>query len=519
MLKISSLKFNLLISAVLLFVYNDIFLLKIFNKSNGALSFISFLLVVYLLMVIVTNLLFVKFSSKALAIFFIIFNTIGYYFMDIYNIAIDKIMFLNALETDKAEALDVLDLNILGYFLILAILPIILILKTQINYAKLSKEIIKRAITIVASIAIIAAIIVPNTKYAAQFLRNNKPVKNYFLPVNYIGATISTNKILKKRNHKLIKIGNDAKFTPFNNKKNVIVMVLGETARAANFSLGKYKNNTNQSLEKYKDDIIYFDNVSSCGTATAMSLPCIFSKYGREDFKAGSGAYTENVLDVIKKAGYDVIWRENNSGCKNNCDRIETQQFCTNYKCKDEILLKDIATQIKEKNNNILYVLHQQGSHGPAYYKRYPKEFAKFKPTCDTNKLEDCTKDEIRNTYDNSLLYTSYMLSQTIEKLKSLSDEYNVAMLYVSDHGESLGENELYLHSAPYAFAPDEQTHIPMLMWLDDNNVKNLNIDKTHLQNIKSNKLSHDNIFHTLLGLTRVQTKEYNKNLDFLHKD
>ena len=232
------------------------------------------------------------------------------------------------------------------------------------------------------------------------------------------------------------------RFSPYwnNHKPLLLVIVIGETARAQNFSLGGYPRDTNRDLEPWRNQLLYFGDTSACGTSTAVSLPCIFSAQRRRTFKPGSEAYTENLLDVFQRVGYRVLWRENNSGCKNNCDRVKTETFCSNYACKDEILLKDFIPTVKSLPGNTVIVLHQQGSHGPAYHRRYPDHFKRYTPVCTTADLSRCLQNEIINAYDNSIAYTSYVLAQTISLLSRLSADYNTLMLFVSDHGESLGE-------------------------------------------------------------------------------
>jgi lipid A ethanolaminephosphotransferase len=183
--------------------------------------------------------------------------------------------------------------------------------------------------------------------------------------------------------------------------------------------------------------------------------------------------------------------------------------------CRDEGMLYDLQEYIDlNKGNDIVVVLHTMGSHGPAYYKRYPKSFESFSPVCETNQLNECTDTQINNSYDNTIVYTDYFLNSTIEFLKNNSDSFNTAMFYMSDHGESLGEGGLYLHGMPYFIAPEEQTHVASLLWLDDNFTKEVDIEK--LRNIANSALSHDNFFHNILGLMDVKTKTYDNKMDFI---
>jgi len=146
------------------------------------------------------------------------------------------------------------------------------------------------------------------------------------------------------------------------------------------------------------------------------------------------------------------------------------------------VLLHRLDNYTESLNNDGIIVLHQMGSHGPAYYRRYPPQFRQFTPTCDSNQIQDCDHQALINTYDNTLLYSDDMIGRTIDKLEALSDRFNVALIYLSDHGESLGEHGMYLHGAPYLFAPSQQTHIPLLLWMSEDYAKTFGIDEACLR-------------------------------------
>lgn len=301
-------------------------------------------------------------------------------------------------------------------------------------------------------------------------------------------------------------IANDA-YRENNHTKKLLVLVVGETARAANYSLGGYaKNDTNFYTKK--DNVVFFDNFSSCGTATAVSLPCMFSLSKRQNYS--SSEYQENVMDILQKTGVKASWIDNNSGgCKGVCDRLSgKQQLSSDW---DENLLPFLKERLGNLDTQNIIVLHLQGSHGPAYYKRYPSEFKKFIPTCDTNELSKCDSEALINTYDNTLLYTDYLLSEIIKLLKEKKD-YESSLIYLSDHGESLGENGIYLHGMPYAIAPSYQTHIPVIFWSNDKKLM------MTAQNHKGLKLSQDNLFSTLLGYFDVKTMVYESDYDLLNQ-
>ncbi|HEU5162114.1 MAG TPA: sulfatase-like hydrolase/transferase, partial [Thermoanaerobaculia bacterium] len=301
----------------------------------------------------------------------------------------------------------------------------------------------------------------------------------------------------------------------------LFVIVVGEKARAAEFWLDGYNRETNPDLRQ--DKVINFPHVDACATSTADSLPCMFSSFAKSDFDAEKGRRYESLLDVVQHAGMRVIWRDNNSGCKHVCDGVVTQLLdkeqiagvCQGGECFDEVLLEG-WDELAAGDDNLLVVLHQKGSHGPAYYKRYPKEFERFTPACKSEDFDQCTQEEIRNAYDNSILYTDHVLGQVIARLAASRDR-DTAMLYVSDHGESLGENGLYLHGLPMAIAPDTQKHVPMVLWMSPGFASRFEIDAEELTARASRPYSHDNLFHSVLGILDIRTRVYDPALDFTH--
>ncbi len=308
--------------------------------------------------------------------------------------------------------------------------------------------------------------------------------------------------------------------TKDNSKIKLLVLIVGETARAQNFALYGYNRPTNPELTK--QNIITFTDTSSCGTATAVSLPCMFSHQERTKFKVGDARYTQNLVDILQSAGNYVFWRENDDGCKGICDRVDYedvtqnpgQQFCFSDYCQDDALLNGLEQKISNLTRNSVIILHTMGSHGPTYYKRYPDKYKKFTPTCDSADIQNCTKKQIVNTYDNTIVYTDHIISSAIDILKQYP-QYQSSLIYISDHGESLGENGIYLHGLPYRIAPDTQTKIPFLLWMSDQKKQTGKIDEQCLrQNASSRQFSHDNLFHSVLGLMNTVTTVYKPELD-----
>ena len=313
--------------------------------------------------------------------------------------------------------------------------------------------------------------------------------------------------------------GNDS-FPADDIERELIIFVVGETARADHFSLNGYAKKTNPLLEQ--ETLFNMPQMSSCGTSTAVSLPCMFSILSQDQFSNDDAAHMENAIDVLKHAGVNILWRDNNSSSKGVADRVtyesfkspETNPVC-DVECRDIGMLSGLDDYIeKHPTGDILIVLHQMGNHGPAYYKRYPAEFETFKPACKTAQLEACSQQQISNAYDNAILYTDYFLAESIQFLKSYSNRFETALMYVSDHGESLGESGIYLHGLPLFIAPQAQTHVPAFLWLGENYD---DVEPEPLAHLARQPLTHDNLFHTLLGLFEIDSKVHDKTKDIIN--
>lgn len=512
-IKISSGLYSIIFMLYNLLAFNSVFFAKLHAVNNSLAFSIGSFTVVWALGSLACLLLFWRFSTKLLSVLFLLINSSVFYFVKTYNVSVDEEMLINVLQTNKAETADLLNVTWGVYVFILGVIPSVFITFIHISPIKIWQ----RFVSVLSFIGITAAIVVPNLGEVAPFLRNNKPLKYQLIPVNYIGAIISYVKHHRKKPD-FITIGNDAEFVKYwqNEKYNLIIFIVGETARAANFGFDGYERDTTEPLNLYRANIVNYTNAWSCGTSTAVSVPCMFSKDSRNNYDNGSLEYTENVLDILHKNSYDVLWLDNNSDCKSTCDRVEQIIFCkeNHDKCNDFVMFPALEERLQKNRQNTAIFLHQIGSHGPKYYLRYTPEFARFQPECKTEKLNECDLTEVRNTYDNTILFTSHIVAQTIETAKKYADKYNTLVFYVSDHGESLGEHGFYLHSAPYVIAPDEQKHIPFLIWASDETYSVLGIDKECLQKNASAIISHDNIFHTLLGLSGIKTAEYTPDMD-----
>ncbi|KQZ80455.1 phosphoethanolamine transferase [Pseudomonas sp. Root562] len=447
------------------------------------------------------------------------------YFMSQYGVLIDAGMFRNFAETNATEVRDLLSLKLFVYILMLGVLPSLLLWKTPINYRRWHREVLSKVLVSVASLAVIGGVALVNYQGLASLFRNHHELRLMVVPSNYIGASFGyLREQVASARQPFATVGEDAQRNPVwqtHGRKSLTVLVVGESARAENFGILGYDRDTTPTLSK-EAGLIAFTDVHSCGTETAVSVPCMFSNMGRKDYSASKAKNEEGLLDVLKRAGLDVIWRDNQSGCKGTCDRVTLEDvsklkdpvLCANSECRDEILLQGLQHFIDNLDKDTVLVLHQMGSHGPEYFKRYPKEYERFTPVCESNALNNCSRESIVNGYDNTLVYTDHVLSTLIDLLRNNQDKVDTAMLYLSDHGESLGEYNLFLHGTPYMLAPDQQKHVAMLAWFSDSYQKSFSVDTHCLQLSREKPLSQDNLFHSMLGLLEVNSKVYNQDLD-----
>ena len=534
-LKLSSWQVILLVSAFAVFVNNRVLFLALqqeldlFSSAGAGYVATLFSLVIGVLALILL-VLGQKFILKFLLVLVLIMSASISYFNQAYGVIFDVDMIRNIVETVKdnnqKEAMELISTPLLIHVGLFGILPsIILIFFVKIRYKKFFPEVFSRLGSMVGIIALIAIMVLVNYKYVTFFSRENRDLRVWVTPVF---SLVSGYKYIKKQYQgadlPFRVLGEDAVQQKANKRRTVGIMVLGETARADHFSLNGYDLETNPLLKK--EQVVSLQNVSSCGTSTAFSVPCMFSFLNRDGYTPIKASKQSNVLDVLSTAGVKTVWIDNNSSCKGVCERIETNNILQDPDASsdfyayngyyDERLLQEIPPLIEANSNDLLIVLHTMGSHGPAYHRRYPEKFAQFRPFCKTNSPQECTDEEVRNAYDNTILYTDFILSEIINLLKQQSEEVDSFMVYVSDHGESLGENGVYLHGLPYFIAPKGQTHVPFISWFSEGFKKDHPVHMDSLQKHKNNAYSHDNLSQSLLGLFSVKSAVYQADKDIL---
>ena len=498
------------------------FIIVNFEMTNWqmALFAVSLPLVNFVLFGWVLCLIVIKPITKWLIIPFLLVSSVTNYLMWNLGVFIDADMIRNVIQTNVHEATDLITSSGCLWFLISGIIPAILLARARIQYRSFTKELLFRLLYIGIGLAVVAVSAATSYKEYVSFFRNHNQANKIVNTINYIYGTERYFHEEAEKRRVFLWLDRNAHLAPYpDGDHTVLIFIMGETSRAANFSLQGYERDTNPRLAK--EDIIYFKNMTSCGTATATSVPCIFSSRGRENFNVNDAQFTQNLLDLLAESGYDLLWRENDGGCKDVCDRAPTEdmvaigdpKYCTNGYCDDRVLVNGLENKLRAIRKDTVIVLHTMGSHGPSYYQRYPDEFKKFTPTCDTADIQNCPRDAIVNTYDNTILYIDYIVSSVIDIAKKFPN-LEIGVMYVSDHGESLGENNVYLHALPYAIAPPEQTHVPFLLWMSETMKKDDHIDYACLRNKVDEAFSHDNIFHSLLSLLEVKSSLYKPEKD-----
>lgn len=464
-------------------------------------------------------------ATRWVLAFFLVASSQAAYYMDQYGVVIDTVMLDNIAQTDLREAAGLFNMNLVIRTCLLGLIPAWLALRYRPVIHSFKTELKSRILLLFVLIIALFAIVAPFTAGYASFIREHKMTRMFANPIyfTYSGILYAAQKFkstkvvaLKRTATDTVEIGNKY-------KNELIILVVGETARADRFSLNGYTKETNPELSK--QDVVSLSNVSSCGTSTGESVPCMFSAMTRKHFDREEALHIENALDVLYENGVQILWRDNNSDSKGVAVRMQYEDFKSptlnpvcDEECRDIGMLSGLDKFIASKGNkDILIVLHQMGNHGPEYYRRYPKEFEKFTPTCKSSDLKNCTPQEINNAYDNAILYTDYFLSKVIDFLKKYDGKYETAMLYVSDHGESLGEHGMYLHAAPYILAPKEQTHIPAIVWMGQR--FDYKIDQ--LKPYRDYPLSHDDLFCMLLVGFEMDSKtcEARRNVLFENRD
>ncbi|RMH88117.1 phosphoethanolamine--lipid A transferase [Lysobacter pythonis] len=434
----------------------------------------------------------------------------------------DRHAIASVFETDRREAGEMMSPWVLARIFATGVLPALLVFWTKIAWKPFGRELLARWKPLAGVIAPIAIAIAGFGQQVIPFVRNHPPVRYLTLPFSTLSASAGYLQHAVEGNRPHTQIGPDARRVhgaEAGRKPRVLVVVVGESARSESFALDGYARDTTPELAKLP--VLFFGNIASCGTNTATSLPCMFSDLVRGNYRQKVANTRDNALDLLARAGWQVEWIDNNTGSKKVATRVKEtpvmsstdSRWCVKEGCHDELLVDKLQKRLTDIGQDTVIVLHTLGSHGPAYYARYPQAFARFQPECRSTQLQRCARQSIVNTYDNSILYTDHVLARMIDALQA-DTAIDPTLLYLSDHGESTGEKGLYLHGAPYAFAPSQQTRVPMILWVSPGYAKGIGLDLDCLAGKTGGTYSHDNFFDSLLGFGDVASDAQRAQLD-----
>jgi lipid A ethanolaminephosphotransferase len=459
------------------------------------------------------------------------------YFMLGYGTVMDKGMIHNALQTDWRESRDLLNPWLLVQMLLIAGVPALWLWRQPVRGAGTVWRNLGRTLALlVLALGLLLAVVLGGYRQLAPLVRNNMDLRFMINPVSPVLATLdATVKPLFKHPKPFASIAAGATLAApagAEQRPPLLLLVVGETARADHFALNGYARDTNPELAQRQ--VLSWHQAQSCGTATRESVPCMFSHLDREAFRASKVQY-DGLLDVLQAAGLAVLWVDNQAGCKGVCNRTPNEStqddaktaagkpFCSaDGECLDGVFVATLNERLARLTSHepervkrgVVLVLHQMGSHGPAYYRRSDEARKAFKPECTSNALADCTREQVNNVYDNSIRYTDHVLAGLIDWLKA-QPQFASGLMYVSDHGESLGEGGIYLHGMPWALAPDAQKHVPWIMW-NGGLASRSAVDWACTGQTLDAPISHDHYYHTVLGLLGVHTPTYVRGLDML---
>ena len=436
------------------------------------------------------------------------------HFQGRFGIVIDPDMVRNIFETTPTESRHLIDAATVAGIGLTGVLPAALVFWPRVRRREALHQLWRWPLGAAVSLALVLGGLFLHFQAFSAMLRERHQIMASYQP----GATLVSlaryaRQELASTGTTLTPVGTDARPGPAlaaAQRPVLLVVFVGETLRAQNWGLNGYARDTTPGLRAR--GVVNFPDMTACGTSTAVSVPCMLSDLTRDTY--GRAAFTgrENLADVLAHAGFDVRWVDNNTGDQGVARRTgwapvdpALDPAACDPECTDHILLPVIDQLLAGLTRNTVLFLHMIGNHGPAYYLRASADEHVFLPDCRTASFADCTLEEIVNAYDNAVLETDWVLSQAIDRLAA-AQTAATALVFVSDHGESLGESGLFLHAAPSFMAPQVQTRVPMVIWQSDRFQRDLGLRPGCLVARAAAPTSHDNVFHTVLGLLDVAT-------------
>lgn len=523
---LTPLQFNALVATFVMGTFNTAFWSRLETAfDGGAVNVVLFGAAIWMLTLFTLSLVSLPILHRPAVAVLILLSAAAAWYQDHLGAVIDKVMIQNVMNTTVAESRQLITLPYLRHMLLNGVLPTALVFWPRLNKSRLRHVLWKYPLTVGASFLLTLGLLFANLKANVPIIREHHEVLGSYQPGATIGAMVRYAKMeLRAGSVVAAPLGLDAQKGPAllaAEKPVLLVVFAGETARAQNFALNGYARNTTPELAAL--DVVNFTDAASCGTSTAVSLPCMFSPLPQSNYSHERFMGSENLLDVLDHAGVKSLWIDNNTGDQSIAMRTGSRRVdatldpeaCLRGECTDAALLAELRQEIAQITEDTVLVLHMIGSHGPAYSLRYPHGFGPFQPECQTAEFDYCTPEEIVNAYDNTIAYTDHILASAVALLEEQGRAIP-AMVYMSDHGESLGEAGLYLHAAPMFMAPKVQRSVPFVMWLSDRFSQALHIDTACLTAAAAQPVSHDNLFHSILGLMDITTEVRQPQLDLI---
>lgn len=505
--------YNVIYTLWILCIYNFYFWRQVWPTVSGGV-FVFLIVTSWLGLMFLHRLIFRPKTVKPLSILFLISNSMAGYFISSYHLVLNKTMLANIFDTNVFEATEWLGVTFWVYMFLFAVLPSFVVYRLKIQFESCKRH-YAQAMGLLVGVCLLLCCLLPYKADVKVYLKAHFNLRYQFVPTGYISGVCGVVANLFKKSKGLNTTSGMVQEKYWHgDKKNLIVFVLGESARDANFSLSGYERDTAAPLKPYLKDMTVFHKTESCGVVTRVSLPCMFSAFSRENYQERAIAYTTNVLDIIKQNGFEMLWLDNELGCNKVCRNIPTEFTCKSRDCADILLNGILQEKIPSFTQDTFVVLHQRGSHGPRYDLRVPDGQHKWKPYCDRADHQTCTYTQMKNAYDNTIYYTSFVIADLISELSKITDEYNPILIYISDHGESLGEKGVYGHGGDFKDAPDEQKQVPFFVWMPKSTREAFGFNKKCLNEKTKHQQSQDVIFHSLMGLAGIRTDVYDDKLD-----
>ena len=424
----------LLASVAFAAVYNDSLWMRLFGAADltaprTLVLFFSLFLVVTAVQFAGLGLLLTRRTVRPVLAVLFLCTALASYYMDRYTVFLNKDMLRNILQTDPAEAGELLTVSLIPHLLIYAALPIALLAITRVALRPLPRAMLVRAGTVSAALVIAVVALLAQYQDASSLLRSHRDARHLVTPTNYLAALYKIGRDtvtdppgprqpIALDAHRIIAAGGTRKPT-------LLVLAIGETVRSANFGLSGYERQTTPELARL--DVMVYPRVEACGTSTEVSLPCMFAPVGRRHYDERRIEHEQSLLHVLDRVGYEVVWIDNQSGCKGVCEGLTTERiagdadpaYCDGDRCLDGILQSRLDAAVQAGTGDMVVVLHMLGNHGPAYSRRYPADFRQFEPTCESLELSECSADQIVNSYDNAILYTDHVLAAVVRYLEA----------------------------------------------------------------------------------------------------